>query len=224
MPKQKRNRNIKVAPVFKVFCEGAKTEPLYINGYINHFHSNNRKIILVEDTNKNTPVELVEVAIKAKNKGVEGDILWVVFDRESTAKYSHELHLNARNMANANGIEIALSNVCFEYWFLLHFSYSTAPYSSCDDLLNRSNLKSELKRLGINQYDKGLPLIFDKLKELYPNAVTNASHLKTQALSTAENDRELPHYLNPYVDVHELFQDMQNFIDKTPSVRLATRG
>ena len=224
MPKQKRNRNIEVASVFKVFCEGEKTEPLYINGYINYFHSNNRKIILVEDTKYNTPVQLVDVAIEAKNKGIEGDIVWVVFDRESTAKYPHELHLSARNKANANGIEIAFSNVCFEYWLLLHFSYSAAPYSSCDDLLNRSNLKSELKRLGINHYDKGLPLIFDKLKELYLNAVTNASRLKTQALSAAENDRELPHYLNPYVDVHELFQDMQNFIDKTPSVRLSTKG
>lgn len=219
MPKQKQSKQVPVKPTFKIFCEGEKTEPLYIKGYINYFHSHDRKIILVEDTNKNTPLQLVEVAIEAKMKGVEGDVVWVVYDRESVAKYSHELHHQARMIANKNGIEIAFSNVCFELWLLLHFPYSAAPYGSCKDLLSQSSFKSNLKTVGINDYDKGLPLIFDKLKDLIPQAMVNAKRLKAQALHTAEKERELPHFLNPYVDVHELFQDMQNFIDKNPSVR-----
>lgn len=54
--KEKRRKKIPLKPVFKIFCEGEKTEPLYIKGYINYFHSDQRRIIVVEKTEKNTPV------------------------------------------------------------------------------------------------------------------------------------------------------------------------
>ena len=114
MPKKKKGNSLSVKPVFKMFCEGEKTEPLYIKGYINHFHSGKRRIIVVEKTNKNTPIQLVEVAIQAKNQGNDNDVVWVVFDRESEAKYTNQRHAEARAMALANGIQIAFSNVLFE--------------------------------------------------------------------------------------------------------------
>ena len=219
MPKNKKNRNIPVQPVFRIFCEGEKTEPLYIKGYISHFHSEKRRIILVGDTNKNTPVQLVDIAITAKKQGSVSDIIWVVFDRESVAKYSHELHAQARNNAKKNGVEIALSNVCFELWLLLHFRFSSSPYASCNDLLKNSKLKEDLRLLGIEDYDKGLPLIFDTVKDLVPAAIINAARIKKEAEETAEKGKSEPHYLNPYVDVHEMFQDMQNFATGKPSIR-----
>lgn len=219
MPKKKNNKNIAVTPVFRMFCEGAKTEPLYIKGYINHFHSAKRNIILVEDTNKNTPVQLVDIAIDSKKQGQDNDVIWVVFDREAVTKYSHQLHHNARQKAEKNGINIAFSNVCFELWLLLHFRFSSACYNSCDDLLKRSELKCDLKNLGINDYEKGSPIIFDKIKHLVCTAISNSERLKVQALQTAEHKKSLPHHLNPYVDVHEMFQDIKNFVEKKPSVR-----
>ena len=47
----------------------------------------------MEDTNKNTPVQLIDVAIDAKKQGSPDEVVWVVFDRESESKYSHELHV-----------------------------------------------------------------------------------------------------------------------------------
>jgi len=219
VPKKKKSNTQSVKPVFKMFCEGEKTEPLYIRGYINHFHSDKRSIILVEKTNKNTPVQLVEVAITAKEQGSENDIVWVVFDRESEAKYTHELHAKAREKALANGIQIAFSNVCFEFWILLHFGYTSGCYSSYEDLKKRSALVQNLQKVGIQNYDKALPILFDKVKELVPNAIKNSEQLKDQALKASEKGREAPHYLNPYVDVHEMFLDMKNFIDGKKSVR-----
>lgn len=219
MPKKKKANAQSVKPVFKMFCEGEKTEPLYIKGYINHFHSNKRSIIVLENTNKNTPVQLVDVAIEAKKQGNENDIIWVVFDRESEGKYTHALHAKARAKALANGIQIAFSNVCFEFWILLHFGYTTGSYSSYEDLKNRSALSKNLLSIGINSYDKALPILFDKLKDLVPDAIENSERLKVQALKTADRGKTAPHYLNPYVDVHEMFLDMKNFIDGKPSVR-----
>ena len=202
-----------------MFCEGEKTEPLYIRGYINHFHSEKRNIILVEDTNKNTPVQLVDEAITAKNQGNENDIIWVVFDRESEAKYSHELHQQARQKANANGIKIAFSNVCFEYWILLHFGFTAGSFGSYDDLKRNSALSRHLNNIGISNYDKAFPTLFDKIKEKVPDAITNSNRLKRQALASAEPGREAPHFLNPYIDVQDMFLDMKNFLEGRPSVR-----
>lgn len=219
MPKKKKGNIQSIKPVFKMFCEGEKTEPLYIRGYINHFHSDKRSIIVVEDTNKNTPVQLVDIAISAKNEGSKSDIVWVIFDRESEAKYTHELHAKARKKAQSNGIQIGFSNVCFEFWILLHFGYTSGCYSSYDDLKKRSALVKNLQEIGIKNYDKALPILFDKLKELVPDAIKNSERLRKQAITTSELGRAAPHYLNPYVDVHEMFLDMQNFIDGEKSVR-----
>lgn len=219
MPKKKPSKKNQVKPVFRIFCEGMKTEPLYIEGFINHFHSNKRNVILVEDTNKNTPVQLVNIAVETKRKGLKEDVIWVVFDRESEKKYSNELHSNARKKAKDNNIEIAFSNVCFEYWILLHFLYTTRPYDSCDDLLKNSELKKSVKNLGFNDYDKNLPLLFDRLKEMIPDAMKNAEKLKKFAITSSQRGKSAPHFLNPYIDVHEMFQDIQNFIDKKASVR-----
>jgi hypothetical protein len=220
MPKKKRTKATRVVlPVFRIFCEGEKTEPLYIKGYINHFHSEKRNILVVEKTNKNTPVQLVEVAIEAKKSGNTNDIVWVVFDREAVSKYSHELHAQARQKADANGIEIAFSNVCFEYWILLHFNFTAASYSSCANLLKESNLKSDIKTIEINDYDKGLVILFDKLKEKVPTAIKNAKKLKNQVIKSATSGNLTPHKINPYIDVHELFIDMGNFINGEASIR-----
>ena len=63
MPKKKVRRNKKVEPLFHIFCEGKNTEPDYINGFKEYYYSDKRRVIIVEDAKKNTPVQLVEEAI-----------------------------------------------------------------------------------------------------------------------------------------------------------------
>lgn len=221
MPKKKPSNKKALIPAFHIFCEGEKTEPYYIRGYIAHFHSDKKNILLVEDTKKNTPVQLVEAAIEHQKTTTKNDIYWVIFDRESIAKYPHELHLKARNLANKNNVEIGFSNVCFEFWLLLHLEYSTASYDSCTDLLSQSNLKALLKEKGIHNYDKGFAYMFDTLKnnDGVKTAIKNADKVIKSVTATAEKGKEQPHYLNPYTDVHHLFLDMENFINNEPSIR-----
>lgn len=217
MPKKKNKRNKKVASVFHIFCEGEKTEPYYINDYIKHHHSEHRNIVVVEETNKNTPVQLVDIAIKERSN--INDVYWVVFDRESITKYSHELHSNARKKAEDNNILIAFSNVCFELWFLLHFNYSTASYDSCKNLLKNSSLKKLLRDREIRDYEKGFPYLFDKLKDNVKDAIVNSERLKKEMLKSSDPQRDSVSQLNPYTDVHELFIDIKNFIDGNASIR-----
>ena len=219
MPKKKPKDKKLVEPTFRIFCEGEKTEPYYINGYVSHNYSDKKNIILVEDTNKNTPVQLVEAAVKSKAEGIKCDVYWVVFDREAVTKYPHKLHAKAKALAKRHNIEIAFSNVCFEFWLLLHFQYTAACYESCDDLLRKSNLKSFLKGSGIQDYDKGYAFLFDALKGNVEDAIRHSTLVKKNALETAGYGKTSPWHLNPYTDVHELIIDIGNFINKNDSCR-----
>lgn len=220
MPKTRKNTHTKtLPPAMHIYCEGLKTEPYYIKSFVQFFHSTHRDILIVEQTNKNTPVQLVETAINAKALGNKDDVYWVVFDREAISKYSDTLHLEARQKAIGGNINIGFSNICFELWLLMHFVNSNASYSNCDDLLKNSVLKSKLREVGISEYDKALPYIFDRLKDKIPDALTNSMRINLSSIETASVGKDQPHHLNPYCDLFELFVDMQNFINKKDSVR-----
>ncbi|WP_082881018.1 RloB family protein [Methylomonas sp. DH-1] len=180
MPKPRKNRQEqKLKPVLRIYCEGAKTEPNYLQGYIDRFFPTNRllKVIRIEDTKKNTPKQLVDEAVVAKkvaNKSGLNDSFWVVYDRESEIKYSEELHRNAYKKAQRNDVAVVLSNVCFEVWLLLHFQHTAAPYSCYDELRKNSPLRQEFRKRGISDYDKGEKTIFSLFSE---QEIQNASRL-----------------------------------------------
>lgn len=211
MPKPKNHKKKSVKPTLRVFCEGEKTEPLYINAFIDSLPSSIFGKPIVEKTNKNTPVQLVEAAIKHKEINETNDIYWVVYDRESEQKYPHSLHLEARQKAKSHDINIAFSNVCFEYWLLLHFNYTTASYNSCDDLLKNSDLKELLRTVGIAKYDKGMAVVFDKLRYKVSDAENHAKQLRKDITSSAGVDKKHVHQLNPYVDIDKLLKSIRDF-------------
>lgn len=218
MPRDRKKKGKPVKPTLHIFCEGEKTEPYYLKSYIGEFHSSTRQLatILVEKTEKNTPVSLVNEAIAHKNSnGLKIDEYWVVYDREAVNKYSDSLHQDARQKADANGINIALSNVCFEHWLLLHLDDHRRSYSNCNDLLKNSTLKALLEsKCGIKNYDKGLPFLFEKIKHGIDDAVKRAEAICVNAVKSAVTGKEAPHYLNPYTDVHKLLEAMKEFEEK----------
>lgn len=82
---------------------------------------------------------LVTTAIERKAKdGEEIDEIWCVFDVESPK--SHPNLLNAIALAKKNGINLAISNPCFELWLILHFEDQTA-------YLTTSQAESKSRRL-----------------------------------------------------------------------------
>lgn len=209
-------------PVFHIFCEGKKTEPYYLRGYLDHYHSTQKRLVVIENSKNNTAESLVEEAIRYKKReGNKNDVYWVVYDRESIAKYPHDKHLKARKKADTNQIQIAFSNISFEYWLLLHMTYTDASYSSCDDLLKNSSFKKLLLERGINDYDKGYPFLFQAISQNQgvDKARANGKKIQTQQRKSITPGRTDPCYLNPYTDVHELLTDIQNFLDGTPSCR-----
>jgi len=219
MPRQRKGQTKSLKPVLHIYCEGEKTEPNYLNGYLNEFHPGNRtlKVIKITDTKKNTPKQLVEQAIRKKKSHdtASSDVFWVVYDREAVNKYSNDLHNQSLSQAKANNVSVALSNVCFEVWILLHLIVSPAPYSSCDDLLSRSPLKEKLKERGISSYEKGNVSIYEAISKDVANARIRAKKMNSIILSAAAQGDNAPYLLNPYTNVYELLDAIDAFVEQS---------
>ena len=221
MPKKNNRKQKVLKPVLHIYCEGEKTEPNYLNGYINRYFPSNRrlKVIKIEATKKNTPKQLVEEAVNAKtaakNNGLEDDTFWVVYDRESKQKYADALHSMTYEKAQKNQVSIALSNVCFEAWLLLHFQDTTASYNCYDDLRSNSALRDECKKRGLVDYDKGNKEIFNILEEDdIKKARNRAMKINQQTKMSADSSCTKPFHWNPYTDLHLLLDAIDKLAEQ----------
>lgn len=214
MPKP-RNPQIRTPlKTLSIFCEGEKTEPIYINGYLKMFGSNERKsVILVEQTRKNTAVQLVQAAAMKKESpnALPIDEYWVVYDRESPKKYSDELHAKAKRIADQKGIKIAISNVCFEYWILLHFCQTDAPYESYDDLHKNSQLEREIKSACGEKYSKSSYSVFDAIKHRIAEARIRGKRINESGKAAASTERCQTFHINPYMGMVDLLDAIDDF-------------
>lgn len=214
MPKKRSTNSEQVLRRMHIYCEGKKTEPNYIRSYIqDRFGDRLRDVVIVENAKTNTPVQLVEEAIKWKNSGShpEGDTYWAVYDRESPAKYKDALHDQAYILAAQHGINISLTNVCFEYWLILHFLPSNAPYSCYDDLMAKSCLKQKFKDLTGQKYEKGSSSIYRLVSKDVGEAKKRAIQINAQTLKAAPPKVTKPHLLNPYTDLPKLLDAIDSF-------------
>jgi hypothetical protein len=211
MPKKRPKKLMDTKPRLRIYCEGKKTEPNYLNEYIERCFPGT-KLVKVEDIKENTPVQLVEFAMAAKKKdGLAGDEFWVVYDRESPGEYTDANHLKARKMAGAAGVQIALSNVCFEIWLLLHFRPTVSACDSGDDLCGHRSFKKNLPN-----YFKG-----EKRKytaEAVAFARKNAKRLNASTKRGADPAWNHPHQWNPYTDVYKLLDAMDAFDVKCAAI------
>jgi hypothetical protein len=197
-----------------IYCEGEKTEPNYLNGYLAEIKDGSlRSVITIEPTRKNTPVQLVEVAIEHMRSPAtpKGDEFWVVYDREAVAKYPDDLHDRAFVMARNNNINIALSNICFEQWILMHFSDSSAAYPCYNDLIRDSQLKAIFRRETGKDYEKAYTSIYTLLAGRVGDACKRAEKLNSAAIASARPGRNRPHHLSPYTDVPKLLKAIDDF-------------
>jgi RloB-like protein len=110
-----------------VFVEGKRTE----DGYFKFWWRRNRdKVIVTIDEHNGNPLTLVELALARKKyeereerrgRGAAHDEVWCVFDVDEHVHLAEALQL-----AERNGIRVAVSNPCLEIWFVLHYEDRTA--------------------------------------------------------------------------------------------------
>jgi RloB-like protein len=167
-------------PVILIVTEGQVAEPEYLKGLARAARNSRVDIevrggVGVPRTIVESAKELKRAAEKrargAKDNNLCYDEVWCVFD---FAK--HPNIPDAKQMARDNGIEVAVSNPCFELWLWLHFAAQPG-------MQHRHRLQRTLKQ-HLPDYDKHLD--YSDCAVGYDEAVRRASRLDEDA--RADND------------------------------------
>ena len=182
-------------PRFLIVCEGTQTEPEYFRE-MRHLE---RSLIELELSPGGVPKTLVERAAEMKKAAVVSakrqkdyhlkyDHVWCVFDIDE-----HPFVPEAKQQARDNGIDVAVSNPCFELWALLHFRDQRAH-------IERGPLHHECKQC-MPGYEKRLPT--SQLHPLCEDALQRARDLH-QWQRTRGCDGE-----NPSTGVYRLVEQIR---------------
>lgn len=134
-----------------VFCEGAASEPDYINALKRLPNVRDNTALNVEVVvDPAVPLTLVRWAIDSSHDD-EVDECWCVFDVEWPQ--NHPNLKQAINLAKEHGVRLAVSNPCFELWLMLHFEDQTAFMNTCDAERRSRELDGRAgKRIDVNMY------------------------------------------------------------------------
>lgn len=136
------------AKAILVVTEGVVTEPVYFEGLRQKLAVQTVEIEVV-GAGKGDPRRLAEAALEerkkrkkanregtlALSKAADFDELWIVFDTDVPVE--HGRFHDGVAFASANGVKIADSSPCFEYWLLLHRVYTTAQMARFADVKPR---------------------------------------------------------------------------------------
>ena len=182
--------------VIRVLTEGAVTEPAYLIQWARRSHDTH--IDFAESGM--APLTLVQHAREqqrlnnkrgAKQRG-DFDEIWCVFDVDA-----HPNLTQAIAEARDSGIEVALSNPCFELWLILHHQDQTAA-------LHRCQAQRVASDLGITSSKRLDPRSIDALLEAYGDAKARAEALRNRHIA---NDSAPD--ANPSSNVWELIERLR---------------
>ena len=105
------------------------------------------------------------------------DRVFCVFDRDGHVNYQQALDQVAKSPLGRKGRLVAITSVpCFEFWVLLHFEYTAAPFtavggrSACDKVI-------EKVRAHCPEDQKAMHGVYDNLLPCADIAITRAKTL-----------------------------------------------
>jgi hypothetical protein len=201
-PKSLRRRVAQLQPrkTLLVFCEGARTEPEYLDALRREPEIRNAAAVDIRIDRSSAgfkPLGLVRAAITAREKAKreEGEIdeFWCIFDVEWP--HTHPGLREAVSLAAAHGIRLAISNPCFELWLALHFADQ-------DAWLDNDGAR-RLRRGHDGQADKGLDA--DRYMPRRDAAAARAAKLDRRH---AKNGTQMPDN-NPSTGMHLLIASVR---------------
>jgi len=190
-----------------IVCEGEKTEPLYFKAFRRELRLSTIEVVVDGKGSGSAPISVVDYAIDLRQKRkeeardsfvlAEFDVIWCVIDVE--APTPHKSLNDAYQKARANKLNVALSNPCFEYWYLLHFKRTSMSMQYNKDVVKALKKHSPLKK-----YQKGDPGTF---AQVYPYTETAIYNSKT-VIKEKHYGRDL-RKCNPSTDVHKIVEYLQ---------------
>ncbi len=196
--KRKLRAKRRVRRTILVVCEGAETEKLY---FIHLRGDLQLTAVDVKSSGRKTaPSQIVRKAIEAKNKRAESDLkspydeTWCVLDADASTMEQLKTSISEARKCKVN---VALSNPCFEFWYLLHFNYCASHFRDCAAVVH------ELKKYQ-PQYVKSDGSICDAVAPNRGCAVSNAAQVLKHHNAKAIAGQIAK--CNPSTNVHKLVE------------------
>lgn len=183
-----------------IVCEG-ETEQEYFAAARIQYGLTTAEIVLAENTKGAAPVSVVACAEAKCTERGGYDRIYCVFDRNGHESFGRARERMATLAGRKNkplDIREAISIPCFEFWLLLHYEKTDAPFNHCADVIERLRKK-------LPGYEKAEATIAKQLTPRLKEAVENAAWV--------ENRAERNGY-NPYTSVHHVLQHFAQVADQ----------
>lgn len=183
-----------------IVCEGGKTEPNYFHGLRQAYRLSNANIHIA-NAGATDPLSIARYTDKRLTE--DGfNRAFCVFDRDGHANYQQAIQFIAvSDNGKARRLFAIPSVPCFEIWILLHFGYSTAPYSASGNNSACDNVLRAL-RPHYSDYTKGHRDVYGRVAPQMAQAITRAKQLELHNRQTGSD--------NPHTRVHDLVQYLCN--------------
>lgn len=166
-----------------ILCNSEQAEPYYFQDFKAHLRIPGRVIIpRRKEFLKKAPWDFIEAAVKFKKEEEskkhffleDGDQMWCVFDVDNYLEDNNKEFRKALKLAEENGLKIAWSNECFEFWFLCHFGFYNSAIPRSD---YHKKLEKHFKDQSLGAYTKNMKAIFIPLLPYQGTAIKNAKRL-----------------------------------------------
>lgn len=187
-----------------IVCEGSETEPLYFKALREEYQLHTANIEICNPSGSD-PMSIIKYAkeryVATKNEGNPFERVYCVFDKDQHTNYDSAI--KSLECMQPKNIFFAITSVpCFEYWILLHFTYTTKPYIGTDKKSSADNVISELKQY-IPNYEKNVN-IFNLIKNNLSFAISNARRANEVAKKTSTD--------NPSTKIVDLVEYLINLL------------
>lgn len=187
--------------VILIVCEGEKTEKNYFQRLKEYLNLLNISIEILPSPHP-TPLQVVKYAKQKAKEVSEYDEIYCVFDRDTHSDFNEAL-AKAKNMKLKNATpEVIVSDHCFEFWILLHFTKIMPTLSTnqspCNALQKYKTFKQYLPNYDKSNYDFD-DIVANRLK----TAIENANEI---------NETNLPTRQTPYTEVVRLVENLQKLV------------
>jgi hypothetical protein len=204
----RRPANTEQQKRFLIVCEG-ETEQIYFE-YLSHEYNKLQAVIVIKCSHGGTPDRAIKLAVTERNRlkadDNSYDQVWCVFDTEAST--NKNVFDEAIRIAREEKLSLAISNPCFEYWFILHYEQTNVSLANCED----ASKKLKRKLLTYNKKQAALKALLPR--EILPQTKDAIQNAKACMLGMKQTNRE--EFPNPSTTVYELVEELIKLTQNKP--------
>lgn len=204
---ERQSRDRAKGPRFLIVCEGKKTEPYYFEEFCEVHQLRTSRVRIAPGDEGSSPDCVVAYAETLFDEDAQlgpdrYDQVFCVIDRDTHPTFKPAIKRIKELVADGKPFVAIPSFPCFEYWLLLHFTYTRQSFhaagkrSICDSVIRELH-----KQPGFGDYAKAQKNIYSLVKEHTDTAIKHAEWAEKDANQTGES--------NPSTSVHHLVKELQ---------------